>query len=399
MTARRDNRQHVRPRPPSNGRPSPVKSKPRAPEPGRLTSHRPIQRRRGMPVAMQLGLAAIVIVLGVGVLSVAAGGVGVVVGGVGSTVSGFITDVTSTPSPRATVVEVTDAPRIEQPAEPYTNEPTVDLAVTVPQELAGDTDHRVRVFLALEGQNATAIQEAAIGPTNRVIIPVQLEKGINDFSVSIVGPNDTESETSATARYVYDDQPPKITISTPKNNATVNRQAVEIKGKTQARTTLLARNDANGSSISGTAAADGSFTLNLAIASGVNQITISGSDPAGNVSEVVLNVKRGNGKLTVDLRADDYSIRRSQLPESVTLSATVVDPDGRPLAGANVTFTLSIPGISTVTTDTTTDPQGKASFQTTIPKGVDTGQGSAAVLVSTDEFGSTEDFTVITITK
>jgi hypothetical protein len=131
----------------------------------------------------------------------------------------------------------------------------------------------------------------------------------------------------------------------------------------------------------------------------VNQITISGSDPAGNVSEVVLNVKRGNGKLSVDLRADDYSIRRSQLPESVTLSATVVDPDGRPLAGANVTFTLSIPGISTVTTDTTTDPQGKASFQTTIPKGADTGQGSAAVLVSTDEFGSTEDFTVITITK
>jgi hypothetical protein len=352
-----------------------------------------------MPVAMRFGLVAIVVVLGVAVLSVAAGGVSVVVGGVGSTVSGFITDVTSTPSPRATVVEVTDAPRIEQPAEPYTNEPTVDLAVTVPQALAGDADHRVRVFLALEGQRPTAIQEAAIGPTNRVIIPVQLEKGINDFSVSIVGPGDSESETSATARYVYDDQPPKITISTPKNNATVNGRAVEIKGKTQARTTLLARNDANGSSITGTAAADGSFTLNVAIASGVNQITISGSDPAGNVSEVVLNVKRGNGKLTVDLRADDYSIRRSQLPESVTLTATVVDPDGRPLAGANVTFTLSIPGISTVTTDTTTDPQGKATFQTTIPKGADTGQGSAAVLVSTDEFGSTEDFTVITITK
>jgi hypothetical protein len=352
-----------------------------------------------MPVTMRFGLIAIVAVLGIAALSVAAGGVGVVVGGVGSTVSGFITDVTSTPSPRATLVQVTDAPRIEQPAEPYTNEPTVDLAVTVPQALAGDTDHRVRVFLALEGQRPTAIQEAAIGPSNRVIIPVQLEKGINDFSVSIVGPNDSESETSATARYVYDDQPPKITISTPKNNATVNRQAVEIKGKTQARTTLLAHNDANGSSITGTATADGSFTLNLAITSGVNQITISGTDPAGNVSEVVLNVKRGNGKLTVDLRADDYSIRRSRLPQSVTLTATVVDPDGRPLAGANVTFTLSIPGINTVTTDTTTDAQGKASFQTTIPKGADLGQGSAAVLVSTDEFGSTEDFTVITITK
>jgi hypothetical protein len=399
MTARRENRQHVRPRPPSTGRPTPVRIKTRAPEPGRLTAHRSIQRSRGMPVALRLGLAALVIVLGVGVLTVAAGGAGVVVGGVGTTLTGFISDVTSTPSPRPTVVEVTDAPRIEQPAEPYTNEPTVDLTVTVPQALAGDKDHRVRVFLALEGQGPTAIQEAAIGPTNRIIIPVQLEKGINDFSVSIVGPGDTESESSPTARFVYDDQPPKITISTPKNNATVNGQAVEIKGKTQARTTLLARNEANGSSITGTARADGSFALNVAIAPGINQITITGSDPAGNVAEVALNVKRGNGKLTVDLRASDYSIKRSRLPEPVTLTATVVDPDGRPLAGANVTFTLSIPGISTVTTDTTTDPGGKASFETTIPKGADVGQGSATVLVSTDEFGSTEDFTVISVLK
>jgi hypothetical protein len=352
-----------------------------------------------MPLAMRFGLAGIVVVLGVAVLSVAAGGVGVVVGSVGSTVSGFITDVTSTPSAKPTFVQIADAPRIEQPAEPYTNQPTVDLAVIVPQALAGDTDHRVRIYLALEGQSPTAIQEAAIGPTNRVIIPVQLEQGINDFSASIVGPNDTQSDTSATARFVYDDQPPKITISSPKNNATVNGPAVAINGKTQARTTLQARNDANGSSITGTAGADGSFSLNLAIASGVNEITITGTDPAGNVSTVLLNVKRGNGKLTADLRAADYSIKRSQLPQQVTLFATVVDPDGRPLAGANLTFTLSMPGIPTVTTDTTTDPQGKASFQTTVPKGADVGQGSAAVLVSTDAFGSAQDFTVITITK
>jgi len=352
-----------------------------------------------MPLGMRLGLAGIILVLGVVVLSVAAGGVGVVVGGVGSTLSGFLTDVTSTPSAKPTTVQVQDAPRIEQPAEPYTNQPTVDLAVIVPQALAGDTDHRVRIYLALEGQAPTAITEAAIGPTNRVIIPVQLEQGINDFSASIVGPNDSQSDTSATARFVYDNQPPKITISSPKNNATVNGPAVAIKGKTQARTTLQAHDDANGSSITGTAGPDGSFSLNLAIAPGVNQVTITGTDPAGNVSNVVFNVKRGNGKLTVDLRANDYSIKRSQLPESVTLFATVVDPDGRPLAGVNLTFTLSMPGIPTVTTDATTDPQGKASFQTTVPKGADIGQGSAAVLVSTDQFGSAQDSTVITITK
>ena len=113
----------------------------------------------------------------------------------------------------------------------------------------------------------------------------------------------------------------------------------------------------------------------------------------------ILTVKRGAGKLAVALSASDYQIKRSQLPEPVTLFATVTDPDGQPLAGAAVTFTLSMPGIPTVTIDGSTDAQGKASFKTTIPKGAAVGQGSATVLVSTDTFGSTQDFTVITITK
>ena len=69
------------------------------------------------------------------------------------------------------------------------------------------------------------------------------------------------------------------------------------------------------------------------------------------------------------------------------------------MAGADVTFTLSMPGIPTVTQDRTTNSSGKATFTTTIPKGAAVGQGSATVLVTTDSFGSTQDFTVITITK
>jgi hypothetical protein len=398
MTTRRDHRQHVRPRPPSNGRPVPVKAKPRAPASDRLASHRPVQRSRGIPFVVRLGLIGLVIVLGVGVLTLAAGGLGVVVGGVGSTVGGFIDDVTSTPSPKPTVAAVVDAPSIDQPSEPYTSERTVDLVVTVPKALAGDRTHRIRVYLTLPGQNPAAIQETPISATTKTVVPVELADGINDFMVSIVG-SGSESDMSLTARYVYDATPPKITITTPKNNATVNRQAVDIKGKTQARTTLIVHNEANGSSITGTAGADGTFTLSIAIAPGVNKVTIDGTDPAGNTSQSILNVKRGNGKLTVDLRANDYKIRRSQLPEPVTLYATVTDPDGRPLPRANVTFTLSMPGIPTVTIDSTTDASGNASFRTTVPTSADVGQGSAAVLVSTDEFGSTEDFTVISITK
>jgi hypothetical protein len=376
----------------------PVKVKTRSPGPARLSGHRPIKRDRGLPLIARLGLIAAVVVLGVGIVFVGARGLGGVVGGIGSTLGGFVSNVTSTPSPLASLVALTIAPTLKQPTEPYTSESMVDLEVTVPSDLVGDPNHRIHVYLTLPGQDPALIQEAPIADAPRTVIPVQLTDGVNDFTAKIAGPAG-ESDPSLAVRYVFDNVPPKITIASPKNNAIVNSKAVDIKGKTQARTTLLAHNAANGSSIAGTAESDGSFTLSLALSAGANRITIDGTDPAGNASEVVLTVKRGAGKLAVTLSASDYQIKRSQLPQAVTLFATVTDPDGQPLAGAAVTFTLSMPGIPTVTIDGKTDAQGKASFKTTIPKGAAVGQGSATVLVSTDTFGSTQDFTVITITK
>ena len=117
------------------------------------------------------------------------------------------------------------------------------------------------------------------------------------------------------------------------------------------------------------------------------------------MTETSLKVKRGSGKLTAKLTASTYQIKRSRLPEPITLSATVTDPDGKALADADVTFTLSMPGIPTVTIDGKTNANGRASFSTTIPKGADVGQGSATVLVTSKELGSTEDYTVISIVR
>jgi hypothetical protein len=399
MTTRRDHRQtHVRPRPPSTGRPAPVKVKPRSPGPGRLSAHQPIKRSRGVPMVIRLGLVAAVLALSAGVLYIGVNGFGIVAGGIGSTLGGFVAGVTSTPSPRPVIQVISDPPSLEQPSEPYTAEATVDLVVTVPAGLAGSLDHRVRVYLTLPDQPPTAIQESPIAETPKTIIPVTLEKGINDFTVTIVG-SAGESDTSAVVRYVLDASPPKITVTSPKNNAVVNGKAVTLKGKTQARTTLLARNDASGSSIAGTAGADGTFTLSLALSPGVNTISITGTDPAGNVTDVSLTVKRGAGKLTAKLTASVYQIKRSRLPEPVTLSVTVTDPDGNPLDNADITFTLGMPGIPQVTIDGKTSANGKASFTTTVPKSADLGQGSATVLVTSKDLGSTADDTVISIVR
>lgn len=332
------------------------------------------------------------------VLYVGAGGVGFVAGAVGNTIGSFVRGVTATPVPSPTPAIIADAPTIESPSEPYTNQPQVDLVVTVPSRLAGNPDYVVRVYLALKDQSPAPIDEKPLAPTPRMIIPVTLSNGVNDFSVTLVGPAG-ESESSPLARWILDRNPPGIKLTSPKDGAEINRKAVTVDGRTQARSTIIIRNQKTGESITGTAAADGTFALSVPITTGTNEIRIAITDPAGNDNAMNLTVRRGSGKLRASISSSAYVIRQNDLPMDVRLTVLVDDPDGRPLAGARVTFTLSIPGIPTITGNATTDSNGSAVFVTKVPKGASRGGGSAAVLVRTDEFGRATDETLITIKK
>ncbi|MEJ7748501.1 MAG: Ig-like domain-containing protein [Candidatus Limnocylindrales bacterium] len=399
MTTRRGGRSsHVRPRPPSGGRSAPVKVRPRPPASGRLPIHTPIQRGGGVPIVARLLLLVAVVAMAAAILYVGAGGLASAAGAVGSTLTGFVKDLTTAPTPAPSPPSVSDPPTIASPAEPYTNAGSVDLVVTVPTGLAGNPDYRLRVRLALEDQAPATIQEVPVGPTPRTVIPVVLTKGINDFTVTIVGPGG-ESESSALVRYVLDQTSPSIKLTSPKDGATINRQAVVLLGKTQGRSTLIARNAANGSSIVGTADADGVFSLSIPLATGTNALRIAATDPAGNSKTMELSVRRGTGELSASLKSSIYRIRRPDLPRAITLTATVTDPDGKALAGARVTFTLSVPGIASVTADELTGSNGRAVWNITIPRGADVGSGSAGVLAVTDSFGTVRTETSITITK
>lgn len=337
-----------------------------------------------------------VIAVAAGVVYVGVGGLGTLVGGLGSTVGGFVDDLTATPVPTEPAVRVPAQPSIVSPSEPYTNQTAVDLIVTVDPDLAGDPEHVLAVYLTLEGQQPAQIDEVPLAPAPQTVIPVTLSDGVNDFSVALVGPGG-RSEPSAVIRYVLDTNPPGIFVESPKDGATVNRKAVDIEGRSQGRTALVARNEDTGDSIGATADANGRFLLALPLAPGRNRITIGATDPAGNTNQIEFQVNRGDGQLRASLSASSYRLKRSALPAEIRLTATVDDPDGRPLPDAEVTFALSIPGIPTVTGEATTDADGKATFETTIPAGADKGGGSAAVLVRAGELGQTSDQTVITI--
>ncbi|MBI3744997.1 MAG: hypothetical protein HY264_00425 [Chloroflexi bacterium] len=396
-TRRGSHTPHVRPRPPSTGRPAAQRARVPAPDAYRLKQARGLSsRRRGMPMPARILLALAIVALGAAVLMTATGGIGKLVGVLGSSMSGVVNRITATTQPSATQIVISGAPTIVAPTEPYTNLGTADLEINVPAAFVGNTAAHVRVYLALEGQAPGPIAEVPIGSTITMIVPVTLTPGRNDLSATIIE-GAVESSSSPVVTYIYDTDPPKIVLASPKDGATINSATVTFTGTTQPRTTLLARNETNGTSVSGQAGSDGAFAFDLPLESATNAITIAGTDPAGNVGQLTLSLVRGSGQLTANLTASSYRISVGALPQSIQLSVIVTNPDSQPLAGANVTFTLTVPGIPPVSTDTTTGADGRATFTTTLPTGVTTGAGLATALVATSSFGTTSSQKTITV--
>jgi hypothetical protein len=363
-----------------------------------VPTHRPIERSRGLPLVVRLMLIVAVVGLGVVVLFTATGGLSRAVATLGTSLGGLFDKLTATATPGPSGSVFAESPIIDPPSEPYTNQKGIDLVITVPREVVGK-GALVRLYVALSDQAPSpAHEDVPVGSTPRVVIPnVELTKGVNDFTATLVGPDTVESEQSPVVRYIYDGTKPRVTLTSPKDGATVNRETVKLSGKTQGRSALVARNSANATSVTGAAAANGTFTLTLPLDTGSNAITITATDPAGNVGELVLSVRRGSGELTAVLTASIYRIRINRLPEPIELEALVTDPDGKPLEGARVTFSLTIPGIAPLTFEARTGGDGRATFRTIVPKGAAAGTGPASVLVRTSEFGRVTDRTVITM--
>jgi hypothetical protein len=346
-------------------------------------------------------MASAVVAVGVAVLLLANGGLGRVVGAVGSTFGNFFDQLTSTPAPSAGTELPADAPILEGPDEPYTNLATIDLVGRVPDAVVGKANTRIRLYVAIGEQPEAPIGDIPVGTSQRFLVPgVELTEGTNAFTATVIGPTGVESEHSPKVTWILDRTKPRLVLSSPKNDALVNAKSVVIVGQTQARSAMSARNVTTNATVAGAADESGKFSLTLPLGTGTNAITITAVDPAHNENHVDLSVKRGAGVLAASLSTSLYSVMASKLPEEVTLTVIVTDPDGRPLADADVTFTLAIPGIPVITSaPMKTTATGAATFTTTIPKGAATGGATGTAIVSTTQYGQVNDRTVITITK
>ncbi len=352
-----------------------------------------------MPVYLRIAMVMAIVAIGGVIIFAGVGVLGRVVGSVTTSLSDTFAKVTTSPSPSPTEAVAPNAPALTVPEESYTNQKSVDLTGTIPSGFIGQAGVTVRIYRSLPDKAPEQIDEIPVGETaGFTAAGVQLVDGRNDFTATLYG-SGGESDPSKVVTYVLDKVKPKITVTKPSKTAVVNGKTVTIIGKTQPRSELVATNEANHASITGTADDAGSFKLVLAIANGANGIRITATDPANNQNAVVINVNRGKGKLNADITASRYQFVRNKLPDNVVLTATVTDPDGHPLDGATVTFSVTMKGVSAITRTLTTDGEGKAKWTVTVPRGAAVGRGVAAVLVKTKDFGQTTAQTFLTVNK
>src|SRR5262245_20807987 len=302
MTSRRSS--HVRPRPASTGRPAVHQVKAAAPDRRRIRQHPGLSARRPRaPLAVRTLFVLSITLLAVGVFVFASGGFGTALTALAGGFNAALNRLVATPVPTATDLPLTDSPRIAAPDQPYTNKETVDLNVTVPVEALGDPTAKIRIYLALEGLKAAPILDVDVGTTSRMIVPgFALTEGRNDISVTLFR-GDAESEPSPIVTWILDLTPPKISIASPKDGASIDTPNAPLRGTTQAGSTLIARNPANNASISTVAARDGGFEVELPLVPGENQISITATDPAGNTAEKTLKLEQGSTEMRVQLRA------------------------------------------------------------------------------------------------
>jgi Glucodextranase, domain B len=398
MSTRRPARPaHVRPRPPSTGRPRPTTARPRSSAHGHVPL-RAATRRAGLPIATRLLLASALVVLVAAVGLVAAGGLSVVVRSLGSAVGGVVGAIAATPKPSVTPAPVLDPPTLAAPAQAYTNRPTVSLTGSLPLSAVGQAGDTIRIEVSVEGAPPVLVKEEPVPSiATFTVADLPLAAGRNDFTATLVTAGGS-SDPSPAVTYILDTTAPTVTISSPANGTTVNGTTVKITGSTQAQSTVSARDEANAATATAQAGADGSFTLTVPLANGTNGITITATDPAGNTGTAVVGVTKGSGVLTANLSASPYRISAGS-GSNLTVTVVVTDPNGQPLPAASVQFTITVPGLAPIQpAEILTDATGTATFTTMVPPGATTGQtGLATALVTTSTYGQASARAALTV--
>lgn len=350
-----------------------------------MRKYRPLRTGPKIPGPTAMVIVGGCLMLGLLTITVGAGLVTDLIGGIAAAFNNSIARLESqapaTAPPSGTTLDtpVIDAP----PNNGYTNQASVPIQGTVPGATVGETGYTVHVYLLGKNGSQREVARVSVGSTTRFTTsPITLTEGSNAFAATLAAPTG-EGQQSPVVTYILDTTPPKITITSPAQGAKVTSSAVDVSGTCDAGATVTIRNEeapggALNSQVLGT---DGKFKLTVPVVAGPNTIDLMATDQAGNSSSTSLTVNRAYGQLAAHLAVTPSKFASSsQTTLKLTLHATSFD--GRPLANAKVTFTVTIQGLGPIVSpELTTDATGTATWEVPI-SGASPGTGEASVLVT-----------------
>ena len=378
----------VRPRPPASDRlpTRPVRAS--APPTDILRKYSRIQPgpRASGPTAMVILVFCIV----AGLLTITIGPrlIGDFAGGIAGAFGNSIARLTSqNPATAAPSGAQLDTPVIADPGNGgYTAQTSIPLQGSVPAAVVGKSGYNVNIYAVINSAGERKVASVSVGGTTQFITPpITLTEGKNDFVARLQGPGG-EGVPSPVVIIVRDTVAPKLTVSSPAKGAKVTGSTVDVHGSTEAGATVAVRNEqAPGGSLNQTTAgADGGYSLTVTVVAGSNTLDLTATDQAGNVSTTGVSVTRSYGQLAAHLSVSPTKFRSSS-QTTLKLTTHATSYGGAPLAGASVTFTVTIQGLAPIVSPVlTTDSKGVATWQVAIT-GATPGAGRANVLVTSSQ--------------
>ncbi len=270
------------------------------------------------------------------------------------------------------------APTLVVPEQTLVTARTTDIGVAIPASVPRDDAYRLRLYI-----NGTVVRERRLPPRDSVTFrSVDLVRGQNAIRAAIVGPAG-ESLHSAPVMITRDDVAPMLRVAEPAPDAHLHADRTLVRGRTEAGAEVTLTNAATADEVKVVGNNDGRFEATIALATGSNALTLVARDAVGNRRRVTLTIIREDGAASVRLTVSRESIELVELPASMSLSAFITDASGAPSDGADVTFSMSVPGQSTITFPTTSSAGVAVWNGVRLPReGALTGQGFATVLVT-----------------
>jgi Bacterial Ig domain len=288
---------------------------------------------------------------------------------------------TASPAPTLDALAAFPPPILDALSGP-TGAAAIDVHGTLVSAVPAGGSYRVRVY-----DNSRFRRDARLstGDTSFTVGAVPLVAGDNSLTATISA-GDSETQPSVAVTIERDATAPEIAITAPAPGTTVYGDTLLLTGTTEPGATVRLSNRTNGANANGAAAGSGDFSLSLRLQLGNNALALTSTDEFGNSSQRNLSVARAVSQAAVTVELSRVSYDLATLPESITMTAHVVGPDGKPASGATVTFSISPPGQTTVTRQlkTTDGIATWSDYPLTLPGAV-TGSGLVTVLATVSD--------------